>query len=326
MTNGVRPLTGALCMLVLWTGSRVVAAETSGGNPYQAIVDRNVFGLKPPPPPPDPEANKPPPPKIYLQGIWAFQGTKRALLKAQVPPKQGEQPKGEQSFILAEGQRDGDVEVLEIDDKAGIVKVNNSGTIMNLNFEDNGIKTAAAPGPAGQPRPGGPNPAAIPFPSDGTKGIPPIRPIRTSPAGAAVSPASYSTTPSAVTSYGGTRGANAYTSVPAAPAYGGTPAVAVNAGPSGTLTVPGMAATGPGGPRQKNWPPDMALTPEQAAIQEAAYTMKYQKEIANGTMPSIPGSNPLLDNQNPPQQTTTPVNTGPPLPPGAARPFQYRPQ
>ena len=78
-----------------------------------------MFGLKPPPPPPTPEANKPPPPKITLQGITTFVGIKRVLFKVQMPPKPGDPPKGEQSFILAEGQRDGDIEVLEIDDKPG---------------------------------------------------------------------------------------------------------------------------------------------------------------------------------------------------------------
>jgi hypothetical protein len=47
---------------------------------------------------------------------------------------------------------------------------------------------------------------------------------------------------------------------------------------------------------QQNWPPETPLTPEQAAIAEAAYTLKYQEQIAKGTMPPIPGAsnNPLL--------------------------------
>jgi hypothetical protein len=43
-------------------------------------------------------------------------------------------------------------------------------------------------------------------------------------------------------------------------------------------------------------PPEPPLSSEQAAIMEAAYTLKYQKEIQAGTMPSIPGDNPLMDN------------------------------
>ena len=40
------------------------------------------------------------------------------------------------------------------------------------------------------------------------------------------------------------------------------------------------------------------MSPEQAAIMEAAYRMKYQKEIQAGTMPSVPGDNPFTDNDN----------------------------
>jgi hypothetical protein len=68
------------------------------------------------------------------------------------------QPPGKpiQSFILAQGQRDGEIEVLEIDEKAGSVKVNQSGTVTTLTFEKNGAKlpaSVAAAAPA--PNPGG---------------------------------------------------------------------------------------------------------------------------------------------------------------------------
>ena len=36
--------------------------------------------------------------------------------------------------MLAEGQRDGDIEVLEIDEKAGNVKVNNFGIPQTIDF------------------------------------------------------------------------------------------------------------------------------------------------------------------------------------------------
>jgi hypothetical protein len=42
--------------------------------------------------------------------------------------------------MLAEGQSEGDIEVLEIDEKSGRVKVSNSGTIMTLTFEKDGLK------------------------------------------------------------------------------------------------------------------------------------------------------------------------------------------
>ena len=209
---------GEKMLICIWAGlafGLAVNATTanSPGTPYQGIVDRNVFGLKPPPPPPDPEATKPPPPKIILQGFTTFGNIKRALLKAQMPAKPGEPAKGEQSFILAVGQRDGDVEVLEIDAEAGIVKVNNFGTITNLNFKDNGISTAAAPAPGPVPNPAGfvPKPAMNPFTPAG--GAQPARPMRLPPTGAAASPGAY----------GGTPAPNTYSALPATPSYGSLP-------------------------------------------------------------------------------------------------------
>jgi hypothetical protein len=147
-------------------------ADDSSANPYQAIVERNVFGLKSPPPPPDPEANKPPPPKITLTGITTILGNKRALMKVMMPPKPGVKQE-EQSFILAVGQRDGDIEVLEIDDAAGTVKVNDFGTITNLSFENNGVKLASGPPPGPPAAVARPMAApGIPLPP-GTPGFPP---------------------------------------------------------------------------------------------------------------------------------------------------------
>src|SRR5262249_37418731 len=130
-----------LTLFVLLGGLSVCAAASAvtsapSAGPYDGIVDRNVFGLKPPPPPPDPEATKAPPSKITLTGITTILGNKRALMKTPPPQgKPGEQPKGEQSYILTIGQREGDIEVLDIDEKAGSVKVNNAGTVLTLTFE-----------------------------------------------------------------------------------------------------------------------------------------------------------------------------------------------
>jgi hypothetical protein len=67
------------------------------------------------------------------------------------------------------------------------------------------------------------------------------------------------------------------------------------------------------------------MTPEQQTIMEATYTLQNKDAIAKGLMPSIPGSNPLLDEETTPAQTTpAPTVTAPPLPPGAAR--RYVPQ
>src|SRR6266404_578456 len=138
---------GTLCTLAICTGALGVSAD----NVYRGIIDRNVFGLKSPPPPADPEANKPPPPKIIPTGITTILGGKRALFKVQMPAHPPE-PAKEQSFIMTEGQREGQIEVLEIDEKAGSIKLNDYGTVVTLSLEKDGAKPQPGP-PVGIPTP-----------------------------------------------------------------------------------------------------------------------------------------------------------------------------
>jgi hypothetical protein len=162
-------------------------APHAAGTPYQGIVDRNLFGLKPPPPPPKPEEVKPPLPDILLTGITTILGDKRVLLK--LPAKAPQRPKDE-FYILKEGQRDGEIEVLSIDPVAGTVKVNNHGTVQTLDFVNNGVKVAGAtPAPGAPVAPGAPPPRPgmlpqmnIPPPgaAGGFRQIPP-RPLRATP-------------------------------------------------------------------------------------------------------------------------------------------------
>jgi hypothetical protein len=121
--------------LCAWTNA--VIADSSG-NPCREITGRNVFALKPPNPvKPEEKVNKPPPLRITLTGIVTL-GHKRALIKASgfVKPSQ---PAAEQFYLMAEGQREGDLEVIEINEKAGAVKVNNAGTIVTLSFAEEGV-------------------------------------------------------------------------------------------------------------------------------------------------------------------------------------------
>src|SRR5205809_7292897 len=86
----------SLLVLVSTLTARATTTETdTQGNPYQAIVGRNVFSFKPPPPPPPPEDphNKNPPPTIKLQGVQTILGRRQLLLK--VPAKPPGQPKDE---------------------------------------------------------------------------------------------------------------------------------------------------------------------------------------------------------------------------------------
>src|SRR5258708_30320869 len=63
------------------------------------------------------------------------------------------EPAKEQSLILTEGQREGDIEVLQIDEKNFVVKVNTFGTDQELKIE--------APKSGGAPAPGAPGPVGF---------------------------------------------------------------------------------------------------------------------------------------------------------------------
>ena len=108
--------------------------QRSSPNRYQSMVERNVFHLIPEPPAPAPAAPQPPLPEVTLTGITTIFQDKRALLKIRYPAGAGA-PAREEECILRPGQREGPVEVLEIDEREARVTVNNSGTIMTITFE-----------------------------------------------------------------------------------------------------------------------------------------------------------------------------------------------
>jgi hypothetical protein len=315
MTNGGKSIICLLASLSICASSRAVTPDSSD-NPYHGIVDRNVFGLKPPPPPPDPEANKPPPPKIVLAGIMGGFGAKKALMKTTPPAKPGE-PAKEQSYILAVGQREDDLEVLDINEKAGSVKVKYGGVEVPLTFDNNGVKFAAGPPPAVAPAggvpppgggaaPGGANPFA-PNASGFNKTIP-TRPMRPSGANGGITPQS-------------TGGA-----YPGATPYTAGNGIAV---PTPGLTVaPGQSI--PPTAQQQQQP---ELTGEQATVllELERERLKQQGSPIHDLMPPTelsPGAN-TIQNQNQTPGATTPgtTTTTPGLPiPGPRRPGGPFPQ
>ena len=96
------------------------------GNPYAPVVVRNVFGLNPPLPV-DPNApSADPPVKITPNGIMSIFGQLQVLYKVA-----GKTP-GQDAYTLSEGERQDDIEVTKIDEKAGIVTFNNHGVVQAL--------------------------------------------------------------------------------------------------------------------------------------------------------------------------------------------------
>ena len=118
-------------------------AATYVPSKYHSIVERNVFSLNSPKPDETPTPVAQPPPKITLAGITTMLGNKRALLSVAVSNKPPE------NFILTEGQRDGQIEVLQIDEKAGSVKVLNHGIKQTLDFLTAGAKPQPNLSPTG---------------------------------------------------------------------------------------------------------------------------------------------------------------------------------
>lgn len=168
----------ALVGILLTAGAKAVETQAAD-QPYQGIVERNVFNLHAPPPPINPEdlVKHQPPPKITFTGITTILGRKLAFLT--IPgPKPGAPP---DSMALAEGQAQNDVEVKQIDDRAGIVKVINHGEAQTLDFDHDGAKPAPGQAPTPPPRmPTFPAPAAPPanvLPAPGNV----IRPLRSLP-------------------------------------------------------------------------------------------------------------------------------------------------
>ncbi len=143
-----------LVAVVLYGCLVALAAAAVAANPYEAIVGRNVFGLKPPtintaPPPPVAAAAT----TIKLQGISTILDRRQVMLKVNTAARPPE-PAKEQSYLMIEGQREGEIEVLEIDATTGTVKIKNSDTPLSLNMKDDAVKPAvgaALPGPVVPP-------------------------------------------------------------------------------------------------------------------------------------------------------------------------------
>lgn len=128
-----------LGVLVLGANSHAARASTKE-NPYaKAIIGRNAFSLKAATLATIVDPPRPPPPRITLQGMTTICGRPQVLIKVLMPSRPGE-PAKEISCVLSEGERQGEIEVLEIDDRSGTVQFNNHGTGQTLNLKDDGAQ------------------------------------------------------------------------------------------------------------------------------------------------------------------------------------------
>lgn len=156
-------LFGAALWLLLSAAARAQDADAAAATdvamaadkPYATIVARNMFGLLPIPPP---DTNPPvqpvePPPKITLNGIMTIFGRDQALFKVATKPKPN-QPAKEDTYVLAEGERQEDIEVKKIDHQANKVTFDNHGVMQEIDLTEAG--STGGGGGAGAAPGGGP--------------------------------------------------------------------------------------------------------------------------------------------------------------------------
>jgi len=110
-------------------------------NPYLGIVDRNAFGLKSPVVIEQVAATAPleAPSSIVLSGMAKLAGKKLVFLSVMKP---GE--KEVKYLRLGEQERDGAIEVVEIDLKNDRVRIKHNGQPAIMTFATHGAKVAAA--------------------------------------------------------------------------------------------------------------------------------------------------------------------------------------
>ena len=148
----IRGLLGAAIV----AGFSISAFAEIKENPYQVIIDRNPFNLRPipPPPPPPTETNAPaePPPEVKLTGITTLLGTPKVFL--QLEDKKTKKP----SFPppMAAGDSEDGITIVSIDTENLKVRIKNGDAETTLDFKNNGVKPggAAVASVAGIPPPG----------------------------------------------------------------------------------------------------------------------------------------------------------------------------
>lgn len=103
-------------------------ALAAPANPYESIASRNIFSLNPKADVSQPGEVWKPAPEYKLTGIAGFGAAKWALLSKADPGKPPEH------FMLREGQREGPIEIVQVDEVANLVRIRNDGVLIELTF------------------------------------------------------------------------------------------------------------------------------------------------------------------------------------------------
>jgi len=158
---------------ILWAAMVQADVTEPAANPYDVIHVRNPFALKPPEKiGPVGPTNPVVPSNVKLTGFSSDSTGKNWKVWLMIPAQPGKNP---QYFNLMEHEKQGDIEVLEINEKENTVKILNGGNPAELTVKDNGLPTPAAPLVPGVPMnpgaPGGPVPGIVPPPGTYQPGI-----------------------------------------------------------------------------------------------------------------------------------------------------------
>jgi hypothetical protein len=261
-------------------GCVLVVAGAQADTPYQSIVDRNVFGLKPIPVV-DPNAAPPPDvPSLKLEGITTILGRKQVIFNStSTHPAQGEP--AQKSHLLNEGEAEDGIEVLSIDDDAGTVKFDNNGTEQILNMKDDVSKSSNGGG--------APPPNAAPGRFGGAGGSPigrriPQRMIRgggSGPYGGAPAPTSFGNTPANTFGNGSSPSFGNNASQP----YNGGGNPVFNGAGVGTQSLNGGATMPQSAPSQPQQP---QMTPEEQTILIELERERTAAAVQSGDAPPLP--------------------------------------
>ena len=126
-----------------------VAAIASPETPYDSIVARNAFALRPAPAVPSaPTASESvwtPPPDLKITGLIAVPPAKKVSFYV---VEHGKAPK---SYVLGEGEQQDDIQVVTIDGGSQTVRVKNRGVYVVLDFKTHGLGAGGSPPPRGSP-------------------------------------------------------------------------------------------------------------------------------------------------------------------------------
>ena len=111
-----------------------LAAVIAAANPYETISVRNIFDLASP----KEDVSKPgevfkPPPDIKMSGVAAFGSHKWVLLTKADP---GKTPR---HLLMREGEKDGDIEVVNVDEIAAVVKIRAGDDLLELKLATNSV-------------------------------------------------------------------------------------------------------------------------------------------------------------------------------------------